>query len=247
MDNFSPSQKLYYRFLGQLYALTFWVRWRRFLDIRLQDWITWLSVAAILLTWMTEMAWSWRLLTLGWGGLIQVAFRTARRAGFNRFVPDQDDALPPATSIQPLPDNQRVGVRATGVFSLSQREDFVLLRQPAEYWRVPLGEHIVMVEQAPGRFLYQFFNAQTLQAVKNGWLIFGTQPQRALAISFLVTFGPEHNDSTLYYFVGGGQGTPPPRPRTIYFSFADEATHRLVWQSIIQDARQARLRTAVPD
>ncbi|MCA9961725.1 MAG: hypothetical protein KC443_21950 [Anaerolineales bacterium] len=241
MDHFSPWQQLYFNYLGRVYALTFWAKMRNFLGMRVRSWVILLSAALGL--YLATRPGTFLLVILGIliPAFFIFSFWRAQKAGYNKFVPDAQDALPETEALRPLLPNERVKLRATGVFSLVNREDFVLFRRPSEYWHVPLGEHIVMVEQLPGHFLYQFFNATTLQKVQNGWLIFGAKPQRALAVTFLVSFGPEYNDPTLFYFVGKGDGAAAPKPRTIYFSFDSEEAHHAVWHTIIADARSARL------
>ncbi|MCA9932399.1 MAG: hypothetical protein H6662_13095 [Ardenticatenaceae bacterium] len=230
----------YYRLLGRLYAWTFWMRYRRFLGFSVRTWLILLSLGLIF--FVAGQGWSLiiTLLLIALALLLQAAFWASARAGYNKFVPDDSISLPSNEVLEPIPANQKVTVRATGVFSLTGREDFVLLRRPTEYWHVPLGEHILMVEQLPGSYLYQFFNGQTLQTVQNGWFIFGRQPRRALAVTFLVTFGPDYNDPSLLYFVGSGEGAALPKPRTIYLSFDNEADHRAVWHTLTHAARQAR-------
>lgn len=240
MEHLSPQQNFYLSYLGRAYALTYWAKMRYFLGMSIRSWV--ISLSLVLGFLLLVSGWGWiQILGILVPMFIMFSFRQAEKAGYNKFIPDAQGKLPSTEELNPLAANTRVILRATGTFSLSSREDFVLLRRPSEYWHVPLGEHIVMVEQYPGRFLYQFFNAKTLQNVQNGWMIFGTQPRRALAITFLVTFGPDYNDPTLTYFVKGGAGEPAPKPRTIYFSFDNETDHRLVWHTIIADARNMRL------
>ncbi len=241
MDQFSPWQQVYYRYLGYAYALTFWAKMRSFLGMRIRSWVILLSSALGLFLVTRGGSFAWVIIGVLIPFFFVFSFRRAQQAGYNKFVADAHDAMPETEALRPLPPNEQVPVRATGIFSLSGREDFVLFRRPSQYWRVPLGDHVVMVEQYPGHFLYQFFNATTLQSVQNGWMIFGDEPRRALAITFLLTFGPEYNDPSLLYFVGKGDGASTPKPRTIYFSFDSEETHRAVWHTIIADARNARL------
>lgn len=235
MAHFSPWRRRTYRFLGRLYYGTYWLRHRTFWGFALSTWL--LLLFFVLLFAAGLSAWGWRGFgaVLGLGAVVRAAFWVSERAGYNKFVPDEQDDWPARAELRPLPDNQRVKVWATGVFSLLDRENFVLLRNPTQYWRVPLGDHILMVKQAPQRYLYQMFNAATLQKVQRGWFIFGSEPHRALAITFQVIFGPGLDDPTLRYFVGGGLGKSATSSRTIFLSFADEADYLAVWHTILQD------------
>lgn len=235
MDRFPLWQRRYYRFLGMLYYSAHGLRRRRFLGLTLH---TWLMLLFLLLFFAVGLwGWGWRGLlgVLGLAALAQAAFWVSARAGYHKFVPDEQDEAPELAALTPLPAERRVTLWATGVFSLIDREDFVLLRRPTQYWRVPLGDHILMVEQAPQRYLYQIFNHGTLRRVQPGWFIFGPQPHRALAITFQVIFGPGLDDPTLSYYVGGGLNKRKPSLRTIYLSFADEADYQAVWHTILRD------------
>ena len=160
----------------------------------------------------------------------------AGRDGYVRFTAEATAALP--ADLQPLPYHQHVPVKATGIFSVTDREEYVLDR-PAEYWRVPLNDHIIMVQQRPGRFLYQFFQPETLLEVRAGHLLFGSRAKIALAIRFYRNWGPEFGDDTRAFFVGGGQKEPPKKERWIYLSFEEEATRQQVWYTAAYSLAQA--------
>ena len=130
----------------------------------------------------------------------------ARRDNYSRFVPLSSN-LQQAPTQPALPPNQRLTVRATGLFSVSGRESRLLLR-PAHYWRVPLGDHIIMAEEGPGKFLYQFFDAHSLQELREGLLLFGPQPAATLAVSFLARWGPEYTRFGQVYEAGDHEGPP---------------------------------------
>jgi hypothetical protein len=234
----SPLKKIYFKYLGWTFFWTYRCTLRRFLGITWRNWFLGGSLLLVFVFWLILGRFPWILgLLFVW---IWWVFRRAKRAGYVRFVPDELAGMP-GEGIRPLPPNQRIKMRATGIFSLSDREQGVLLRH-AEYWQVPLGDHVLMVEQKPGHYLYQFFDAKTLVNVQPGWLIFGKEPLDALAITFMLTWGPEQNNNdSLLYYVGGGQGTEEPTtPRTIYLTFEDSEACEAVWHNIVFDARQVR-------
>lgn len=229
MHDLSPLQRLQIETLGRLYAFAYVTSIRRFLSGRLSSWIKLgtltLFFVSLLLGWPVWITLSLLALTV-W---VRFFYWRARRRGYSRFVPEADAVAPPESSA-PLPPNKRIKLRATGAFALSTREESVLLR-PAEYWRVPLGDHVVMAEKVPGTFLYQFFNGETVEQLEVGWLVFGQDPLRTLAITFCTEWGPEFTDLSQLYYVGNGDGAPC-QQRTILLSFEDEAALTAVWQTI---------------
>lgn len=140
-----------------------------------------------------------------------------------------------AGELTPLPKKEHVAVCASGTFSLRDWEKNVVLR-PAEYWQVPLGDHAIMVEHEPGRYLYQFFSAETMQELNTGWLLYGSHPRPAISVTFLSSWGPEFNEDTVSLL----RSTRPNKARTIYLSFANDEQENAVWQNLIFDARRVR-------
>lgn len=227
MHTLTPFRQTLLTALSRFYFYTYWSTLRRILGMPISRLIKGipllLTIVALLVGWPLPLLIVLATLAL----LVQLVYRHAKRRSYNSFLADQ---APPPALVPPLPANQRVKLWATGTFSVKERDAIVLLA-PATYWLVPLGEHIVMVEQVPGHFLYQFFNADTLQKVEIGWLIFGKTPKRSLAISFVLSWQSAAEQSILYY-VPGKQKEPPPRYSTIYFSFADEAELTAVYHTI---------------
>jgi hypothetical protein len=237
MEKLSWFRRLQYGYLGRLYGLAFWANTHRLLGIRYGSWLRWLPVGLLLFAWAGGWP-SWLLVVLvGVVLWVQLSFWSARRANYNRFVVMGTGAAALAAALQPLAANRTVMVRATGLFGVTSRESQVVLR-PARYWRVPLGEHIIMVEERPGKYLYQFFNAPTLLEVREGWLIFGREPLLSLAITFLSRWGPAYTNFQIYE-LGDGQG-PPPRRQTVYLTFEDEEARRGVLHTIVYAAREGR-------
>jgi hypothetical protein len=236
----SPIKRLYFDYLSRMYAWLFWLSRRAFLGVRLSTLARWLPVVLLLVGWAGRWPAAVMLLLIAAALWINYSLWRARRDNYNRFVPAA--SAPPDDSLPPLPPNQKVSVQATGLFSVSGRDNNLLLR-PGQYWRVPLGEHVIMVEETPGKYLYQFFNARNLQDVRPGWLLFGPHPIETVAVTFLSRWGPEYTRFGQVYEDGGEDNRPPKRV-TVYLSIPDEATRRAVWHTILSDARQARLATA---
>ena len=237
MEALSPVHRLYYAYLSRMYALAYALNRRSLLGIRLATWLRWLPIIVLLAGWVMD----WPpplmialLLFIVWSNY---SLWRAGRDNYNRFVP-RASGRPPEPTAAALPPNQRLAVRATGLFSVSGRENRLLLR-PAHYWRVPLGDHVIMAEEEPGKYLYQFFDAHSLQELREGLLLFGQHPTETLAVSFLARWGPEYTRFGQVYEAGPQEG-PPPKRVTVYLSAEDEATRRLIREAIVSDARRAR-------
>jgi hypothetical protein len=235
----SLFKRAYHHFLGRVFAFAYFTGRRDFLGFSQSSWLKLATLFLLFAAWY----WRWGMPAIIITFLLAVGLRLlywrARRVGYNKFVPNTT-AVMPTNNLKPLPVNQRLHLYASGTFAVSSYQDTVLLR-PAEYWRVPLGDHVVMVHRAAETYLYQFFNAKTLQEVQPGWLLFGKHPLDTLAVTFLETWEPQHENEAIRFYVGGGQYTPDKyKRRTIYFSFDDKTQMTAVWHAIILDARQAR-------
>lgn len=235
MNHLSPAKHVYYSYVGRLYAFAYTSQRRTFLGIPQSAWVR-LGVFALFSVALVGR-WGWTAVGLSVGLWLYVNFvyRRARREDYNKFVVD-NTAVPPPPTAEALAPNEKTAVHASGRYAVTDKSDTVLLQNPAHYWRVPLGDHIVMVEYRPKRFLYQFFAPRTLQKVERGWILFGKEPLPTLAITFLEVWGQDLNESLLYY-VGGGpaDNLSKLKPRTIYFSFEDTAVLQKVWATLLQE------------
>lgn len=239
MDTLPSWRRLYLSYLSRAYALMNALNRRSFLGLRLKSLARWVPIFFFLIGWWRNWAagvLALLLLLIVW---VNYSLWRAKRDNYMRFVP-AGAPLPEEAKLTPLPPNHKVPVRATGLFSISGRENNLLLA-PANYWRVPLGEHVLMVEELPGKYLYQFFGARNLQNIQPGWLLYGAKPIESLAITFLAQWGPEYTRFGQVYETGDNSDLPPPKRITVYLSADDETIRRSIWQTIVHDARQARL------
>jgi hypothetical protein len=233
MQDFSPFSRLIYRFLGSFFYVTYITNRRTFLTLPWGWYIRRLMFVPVLLGLLGRWGqWTW--VALGAALLVILLYWLAARLGYSRFVPQKGEAVMWVDEeIRPLAPNQRVPIQATGLFSVRDQEYFVLL-QDGHYWQVPLGDHAVMVEHVPQRYVYQFFDAATLHKAQPGWLIFGGEPQEALAVTFRTKWTPKFAKLEVRYYVQS-EAEPEAPLRTVYLSFADEADKQRVWQNILQD------------
>ncbi len=236
MQNFPLYKRFYYHYLGLVYGFTRWTNRRRLLGLRLSTLVKGLAFAPLLWVWRQDGG-DWPLglaLVLGLGVLW--LYWRARRVGYMKFV--GEETAVPSDNLEPLPPNQRIALTASGIFGVSNREERHLL-VPAEAWRTPLGDHTVMIQPQPGRFLYQFFNGATLQTVRRGCLIHGLTFHNVLAVAFLSSWGEEQVSLRGLYQGEDGIGQNRKR-RTIYLCFDDADAERAFWHTIVYDARERR-------
>lgn len=238
MESLSPLRRACYAWLGRSYALMHAIQCRSLLGIRLITFVRWLPVIILLFGWRRHWPFGFLLFLAIMILWINFSLWRARRNNYHHFIADNAPSTE-TDALDRLPANRKIAVAATGLFSVSGRENTLLLR-PANYWRVPLGEHIVMVEERPSKFLYQFFSAESLQEVRSGWLLHGPRPIESLAVTFLARWGPDYTRFGQTQENGDEGDLPPPRRITVYLSTADADTRHMIWHSINGDARPTR-------
>lgn len=221
------------RLIGVLYALAYFTAHRGFLGARLSTWIKWMPVVFTLAAWFGRWPVYWVAIGVVWFVVVQFFYWRVKKQGYIRFMALDEPPRQEGETV--LVDNKKVKTLATGTFSVSSHEAYVL-QKPAEYWRVPIGDHAIMVQHMPGKYLYQFVQAGALQSVAAGYLIFGRRPQEALAITFLTTWGPEFGQHTPKQLMAGANHTPAKLERTIYLTIPDAADRHLVRRNLLRDA-----------
>lgn len=237
MEDISPLKRIYYRYIGIMYWLIHWADTHRILGIRTSSFIRILTLIIPILVWI--QGWGLPLIALSVIFLIWVQFSywRSRRQGYFRFVGSETELLA-VEDIRPLQKEEHIPVCATGVFSVKDWEKNVIFK-PAEYWQLPLGDHALMVEHEPGRFLYQFIKGSLMQDLQVGWLLFGTQPNPALSITFLSSWGPEFNEDDFSLW-GNTKRKEIKKQRTVFLSFDKKEYEEAVWQNLLYDARRVR-------
>ena len=236
MHNFSLPKRLYYRWLGLVYGFTYWTGRHRFI-FRLSTWLKLLAFVPLIIVWRQNRSAPVLGLALLLGLWVLWLYWRAWRVGYKKFVVGET-AVTAAPDLTPISPGRRVPLKASGIFGVSNREEQVLLK-PAEYWQVPLGDHTVMVQPEPGRFLYQFFDTTNLQTLQTGWLICGFTPLPVLAVTFFSAWGQEQI-SLRDLYQGGGEGNRELKQRTIYLHMENEADAQAVRHTILHDARERR-------
>lgn len=235
MTDLTSFEQSRIRLTGLLYKLAYFSVERNFLGVRLSAWLKWVILIFTLVAWFGRWPIFWVIIGAVLLVLVQIFYWRVKRQGYIRFLPIKKGTA--ESGGEPLPDNQKIKVLATGVFSVSRHQAYVL-QKSAEYWRVPVGDHALMVEHQPGKFLYQFVQSGALIRVELGYLIFGRRPQEALAVTFLTTWGPEFGDTSPRQLMVGTNHTPAQLERTIYLTFDDLAERQRVRQNLLRDIDQ---------
>lgn len=224
-------------FLSRFYALLYTTRHRRFLGVTLSSWLIFLLLLLAMWAFFSRWpAWIANAALLA-AVLLHAGYWIAGRRGYTRFVAAGDMSLDPEFAAPR--DESRVPLRATGVFSVRDYERYVL-EESAEYWRVPMGQHVIMVQNGPGQYLYQILEPHYIRTVQPGYLLYGRRPQEAIAVNFVVSWTPEMAKEPRFY-PDAQEPTErtPSEERTIYFTFDHDADRYAVWRSLVESLSRA--------
>ena len=223
------------RFQGSLYAVLHATVRRTFLGATIRGWL--MNLPLFLAPLLLLMGWpnAWPIAMLVLALVLRLLYWKAKRDGYVRFVAESEQQ--PGDDGPAVRDDQRITVQATGVFSVKDWEEYLLAR-PADYWRVPMGDHAVMVQHSPGRFLYQFIRLGAVEAIEAGLLCHGRQPQKALAVTYLTSWGPESDDVDFMFYAPSDEGNPSAIRRKMFLAFENESIRASVWRNLLRDGRQ---------
>lgn len=238
MDDLFFLKRFYYQYLSLAYWFTYATSTHDVLWVRIERWIKLLALLLLVCAFIFQ----WGQVMMGITAVILVwiffSYWRANKTGYSKFVADSKMALPKGELLT-MPTNKKIDIKATGIFSVKNMDDFVLLR-PAKYWQVPLGEHVMMVQMPDNLgYRYQFFNPRTLQRVQKGWLLFGSEPKRTLAITLLSEFGEAFADQQNQFSLGREKKRTGVK-RVVYLSFANEVEETAVWHNVVRSARDVR-------
>lgn len=220
--------------IGPLYGVLYWTIKNRFLGFSIAGWLKnasfFLAVIALLFSWGFGAV----ILFIGLTVVLRILYWKANKDGYIRFKPFSITEA--SASGELIGADKKVKLNATGKFSVKNLEAYVV-RQQAEYWRVPMGDHAVMVKQGKNRFLYQFIKNELVESVVAGILCHGRQPESALEITFQSTWGPEAEDANFMFYAPSKSSEPKTLRRKLYLGFNDRNLLHDVWHSLIIDGR----------
>lgn len=221
---------------GVLYAFLYATANRIFLGPTFKGWLLNLPLLAalFLVLFRQPIALAVGLVVVSFA--LRLLYRKARRDGYVRFASEKVQR--PADGAAAMNDNQKVAIKATGVFCVKDWEEYLLAR-PAQYWRVPMGDHAIMVQHSSGRFLYQFLRLGAIETVEAGLLWHGARPHRALAITYLSSWGPESEDPNFMFYAPSDEENPARKQRNMFLAFKDKAARDSVWHSLLGDGQRS--------
>jgi hypothetical protein len=228
-------KRFYYYYLGTLYQFTYYTTTHKLLGFRYSLLFKLLAIMFVLAAWVFDWGQVPLIILIALLVWIYLAFWRARKSGYYKFIGGKP-AQPDGQDYQKLPPYEPIPCLATGFFSVQDWEKRVLLK-PADYWQVPHGDHALMVEHLPHKYLYQFFNVAGIKDFQHGWLLHGSHPKPALSISFLSIWGPEFAKELFSIFRSEPKPVQP-IVRTIYLSFSSDEEEELIFQNILRDIQQ---------
>ncbi|HET6446838.1 MAG TPA: hypothetical protein VFI27_19905 [candidate division Zixibacteria bacterium] len=231
MDDNSAGTGIKHRVVGYLYAFLYFISDKLLMGASIMGWI---SVGAIVLgglLWLRSGFFAWFAICLTLLLVLRITHRIAKRDGFIVFDA-LDEYIRPLDAEQ-VKNYQKFDLRASGIFSIAGREEYMFQR-PIKLWRVPFGDHALMVQRPTGVYLYQFIEAGYIATIRPGWLVYGPQVISALEIDFKTTWGPEAGETEFKWF-SRGEGSQPKRlKRTLYLGFDSEADRDAIWDSLLR-------------
>ncbi|HSH04361.1 MAG TPA: hypothetical protein VLL52_17760 [Anaerolineae bacterium] len=222
----------YWRALSRLFGFMYWSKHRIIFSAPVSRWI---HIFPLFMLFISLFRGTARAQFPYWIALyvfIIFAYWFVSKLGYSRFIPHQRLPKSPDT---PLPDGQRITLKATGTFAVTGRSDYLLEHFESFYWRVPLGEHIVMIRQGPRQHLYQFFRQESLISTQIGYLLSNGEAAPAVAVRFMSNWDGKESQIDLSFNGSGVLSSNKPKPHVIYFTFTTTQDQILVWDKIRRD------------
>ncbi len=232
MEDLPVAKRLKNRALGHLYASLYFTSDRLLMGVSILGWITVVLFFLGPYLWLRSGSIAWFLAVFIMLFAVRVAYWIAKRDGFIVFTAQVDDQEP--INARQVQDYKKFDLRASGVFSVTGREEY-MFRRPTQLWRVPMGDHALMVRRPTGRYLYQFIEAGYIKRMRPGCLVYGSRLNFALEIDFRTKWGPVAGETEFNWFAPGEGSKPKRLKRTLYLGFENKADRDVVWQSIGRD------------
>ena len=137
MEDLYLFNKVRFKLAGPFYAFLYYTAHRRFIGATLAFWIKLASILLVFATLLRGRSLNWTLAALALVVIIFILYWKGKRDDYIGFVPDS--AQVSRDQQPPIADEEKIALRATGPFSVKDRESFVLLR-PAYFQKESLGD-----------------------------------------------------------------------------------------------------------
>ena len=223
------SNTLSDRIIGSLYALLYYTERKRILGFTISGWLKNLPWLFALFAWPFGLGLAWSIAGIALAIVIRLLYWRGKRVGYIRFISEENGRLSPDS--ESIANNQKVSVRASGAFSVHSSETYVR-QHPAQYWRVGMGDHALMVNNSSGRYLYQFIQPGGLEKVVPGKLCTGRNAEPSLEVTYLGNWGPESTDISFMFYAPENEKKQAKLRRKIYLAFDSLEQRGLVWKSL---------------
>ena len=234
MNQPTSTDRISTSLIGPMYALLYWTVKNKFIEFSIAGWLKNLSffsaIIALLFGWGLGVILLFVGLTIG----LRILYWIAKKNGYIRFKPSGD--IKANSDGKKIIADKKMQINATGKFSVKNLETYVV-RQQAEFWRVPMGDHAIMIRQRTNRYLYQFIRADLVESVVAGTLYHGRQPESALKITYQATWGPETEDVSFMFYAPSESSNPKKMRRRLYLSIDDENLLHGIWYSLTTDGQ----------
>lgn len=227
------------RIVGALYAGLYYTSRKRVLGFAISGWLKNLPLIFAPFAWLFGLGLGWSIFGIFIAIVVRMLYAVGKRAGYIRFIPEE--YLQPPDNIERIRNDQKVPVFASGTFSVKDWERYVR-QHAAQYWRVGMGDHVIMIDYASGRFLYQFIQPGSLEKVMPGKLCSGRQPDPALELTYQSNWGPESTDVSFMFYSPGKDAKSAKLRRKIYLSFTTPEQRQIVWNNLTGGQDQAEFK-----
>ncbi|MGB3716121.1 MAG: hypothetical protein WA996_16980 [Candidatus Promineifilaceae bacterium] len=235
MEDLPVTKRIIYRAAGYLYASLYYTSDRLLIGASILGWITVILFFLGLYLWLRSGSIAWFLALLFILFAVRVAYWIAQRNGFIVFIAQVDDQAP--GDARRIKDYQKFALMASGVFSITGWEEY-MFRRPTKLWRLPMGDHALMVQSPAGRYLYQFIEVGYIKRIRPGCLVYGSRVNFAFEIDFRTTWGPVAGETEFNWFAPGEGSKPKRLKRTLHLGFENKANRDAVWQSILRENKE---------
>jgi hypothetical protein len=230
------SNTLADQIIGSLYATLYYTERKRILGFASAGWLKNLSWLFALFAWPFGLDLAWIITGIVLAIVIRILYWRGKRVGYIRFIPEENRHL--SSDSESIAANQKISVRASGAFSVKSMELYVR-QHPAQYWRVGMGDHALMINYSSGRFIYQFIRPGGLEKVIPGKLCTGRKAEPTLEITYLSNWGPESADVSFMFFTREDDSKQTKLRRKIHLAFDNLEKRELVWKSLTGGRDQA--------